>query len=552
MKACLRKVPDYIDLEDSADTSDTEDGGVSFELYSDLECLGTNSATGWSNLREVVRAHGVQKICSAVREAFISESVLRALVDVCADTKSAEEGHIILTAWAKGSSNAARALSLHSHFSREYGTESAFIQSVAALLRSGRLSPQDVDAEHSVWSEVMAALVRPGAQSAGIRFLESYLEACGRQTPSLPASQVFQSFVTVLAVMALTETEAVSDPRSARQSIAHVVHSVATHIGLVPNTEVGCAGKLFMTGSLILSICSFHQDTEYVSLGIAHLVNNIGALHTKSDDGVKMKQPSAAAIFLRNIGSRVGVLDRESGDALFEHMVRSTVEASAALSVHTMGFLKTLARDSALAYADQHNTKRSLAFVEEVEEMTLHIATSGISKTPNRQANSKLDRYRWEEGLCEWVAGTPSSSSAIHSLKGNVFDESIPGLKQTQDMLRDGGGHGSLEETKDREELETTQSSQTGAKLTTPSTAMDPGQESLSPESFEDLDELALFSSAKKATIEPECPRRDTKSNMRPLTDFFHPGIRKKALERSTAYSRMCQDVETSDDELGM
>ncbi|KAI4253928.1 MAG: hypothetical protein L6R42_007393, partial [Xanthoria sp. 1 TBL-2021] len=94
---CLRKVPDLIAQEESYKMEDPEsDVDVSSMMYNDLESLSTSTFGGWMPLQQIVRAHGVSMVGSAICEGLIAFDVARGiLVRSCLSKAYDEAQHIL-------------------------------------------------------------------------------------------------------------------------------------------------------------------------------------------------------------------------------------------------------------------------------------------------------------------------------------------------------------------------------------------------------------------------------------------------------------------------
>ncbi|KAH9832383.1 hypothetical protein Tdes44962_MAKER02046 [Teratosphaeria destructans] len=79
--------------------------------------------------------------------------------------------------------------------------------------------------------------------------------------------------------------------------------------------------------------------------------------------------------------------------------------------------LRRMALDGAIAYAETRQSKESFMFVEEIEDLVLHGASLHTISTP--AAKPQID-YRWEEGICEWVAQTPAAVKANEQTSGST------------------------------------------------------------------------------------------------------------------------------------
>ncbi len=95
---CLRKVPEYMAELEQWEQKDAEANGtksmikgsdVSFEIYSELESLGT--VDGWKHLCIVVRAHSVRVVEEAVHEGLLDDSITGLLIRLCLEYMSLTE-----------------------------------------------------------------------------------------------------------------------------------------------------------------------------------------------------------------------------------------------------------------------------------------------------------------------------------------------------------------------------------------------------------------------------------------------------------------------------
>lgn len=99
MSTCLRQVPTYIDgRQHWEDEENIEKVDVSEEIYQQLEKMGTSA--GWRPLREVVRAHGVALVTTAIAESLLDTSSIEQLVRQCYLSLAFDEAEEILSAFA--------------------------------------------------------------------------------------------------------------------------------------------------------------------------------------------------------------------------------------------------------------------------------------------------------------------------------------------------------------------------------------------------------------------------------------------------------------------
>ena len=110
LATCVRVVPDYIALEekwqrDGDDSGDEID--VTAEVYAELEAFGSCEGQGWPYLRETVRAHGMNLLCSTIRDGIISRLIadcgilnlfFKNLISICSANEADAEAEMILNA----------------------------------------------------------------------------------------------------------------------------------------------------------------------------------------------------------------------------------------------------------------------------------------------------------------------------------------------------------------------------------------------------------------------------------------------------------------------
>ncbi|KAF2680289.1 hypothetical protein K458DRAFT_421517 [Lentithecium fluviatile CBS 122367] len=101
--ACLRKMPDYIELEeyfvqlDKEEEDDDEDRDISGEIYTHLETqFETTRGQGWRPFKQMVRAHGTSLLCNAFADQIIGLETLHLLVSHCLNAPAWDEAEKFL------------------------------------------------------------------------------------------------------------------------------------------------------------------------------------------------------------------------------------------------------------------------------------------------------------------------------------------------------------------------------------------------------------------------------------------------------------------------
>jgi hypothetical protein len=100
--SCLRKMPDYIELEEyfaklDKEEDDDEERDVSQEIYIDLETqFETSLGQGWRPFKQIVRAHGTSLLCDAFTDQILGLETLHLLVSHCLNASAWDEAERFL------------------------------------------------------------------------------------------------------------------------------------------------------------------------------------------------------------------------------------------------------------------------------------------------------------------------------------------------------------------------------------------------------------------------------------------------------------------------
>ncbi|KAJ9637279.1 hypothetical protein H2199_007566 [Coniosporium tulheliwenetii] len=100
LSTCLRQVPSYIALEEYWQHEDSENdrSDISMEVYQELEELGSAPGQGWQGLKEVVRAHGVALILEAISKGLLTEPWVERFVRQCMSQRAWSESQRLMAA----------------------------------------------------------------------------------------------------------------------------------------------------------------------------------------------------------------------------------------------------------------------------------------------------------------------------------------------------------------------------------------------------------------------------------------------------------------------
>ncbi|KAF1979297.1 hypothetical protein BU23DRAFT_549312 [Bimuria novae-zelandiae CBS 107.79] len=104
--ACLRKLPQYIELEehfaelDKEEEDANDERDVSQEIYTFLEDrFETLPGQGWRSFKQAVRAHGTQLLCDALADQILGLETLHLLVVHCLNASAWDEAEKFLAAF---------------------------------------------------------------------------------------------------------------------------------------------------------------------------------------------------------------------------------------------------------------------------------------------------------------------------------------------------------------------------------------------------------------------------------------------------------------------
>ncbi|KAL8987007.1 MAG: hypothetical protein Q9177_003752 [Variospora cf. flavescens] len=479
--ACLRSVPDYIAQEEMWNhTEDPESNiDVSSIVYNDLESLSTSETNGWDPLRQVVRAHGMSMVASAVSEGLIESYSFHSIFRLCIYLDANDEAQQLLERLLANLANKQPpqkhasfrwTLMILDEFVSATGRHSFGYKSLSRLLSSGGLSPYWISRHETVdtWNKIVqsvsqrdehagsaAELLRlaitmtyglavddPGQFVHGLRLRRSKLLAeadeyfvnlehqvswprssgtaainwerdCFRDKNSATIS----SLMTVLCAIGLLRSAATrSGTRQAYVPNVGVLHDIATdaqqvlelaseRISLI--RDEGMAVPLLAAALVKATLC--HRRDEFAD-SVPTLFDKLVAL---DDDESTVEQSS---VFLCAVAECCA---RGTSEDTFDHTQQIVQH------IHHIGkSLKSVSRShelcnrigvaAALEYAESTKHPKHLHWALDVEQAMTGVHLESVRRTPaktplrGQQQTQTWNGYRWESGICEWVAKTPA------------------------------------------------------------------------------------------------------------------------------------------------
>lgn len=264
MSSCLRRVPEYVDLEtQETNQEDSEKEDVTSSIYMDLESLGTNSGGGWRGLREVVRSHCVHHICAAIEEELIHESRILELVTACSKNGALPEADLFLHTWLSRAqpgaldrmSDSYIALSKMAELRLSHDALEMYLRRHTWLVDSERVWISDVLRPGSTpLKDLIKSLIRGPGQDAALAYLEAAVVK-DSETSITTALPVFTRLAGLLASIALTQSGG-NNELSARLGLSAIVHRIAVSVQQVHNYSSKGVVHPFVMADALLQLTS--------------------------------------------------------------------------------------------------------------------------------------------------------------------------------------------------------------------------------------------------------------------------------------------------------
>ncbi|KAI4148978.1 MAG: hypothetical protein L6R39_002628 [Caloplaca ligustica] len=473
---CLRKVPDFIAQEELwHKTEDPEsDIDISSVVYRDLEARSTSEANGWKPLREVVRAHGISMVGSAVSEGLIENNPFRGIINLCLRLGAYDEAQHLLEcsivsmgAFEKRS-NIRSCLIILEDFVTATGRHSFRYKTLSRLLRSRLLSPDWISRPETVdvWNKVVRSISHQDKHAAsatellrlavtmtygsschdpaelvhGVRLRRSGLLKQAnehfvdlgyetnwprgsltaavdgeREALSEKTSATISSLMTVLCAISLLRSAATvsgsSPPYVPNMSALRDAAADAEQILELGSERIFTVRKVFVAVPLLAAglvkatLC--HSRHEF-----ANTVPNVFDTLWSLDHDTSIVED--CSFFLTAVAECCA---RGMSEDTFQHIQKIVQHIH-----HVAKSLKPLSTSyelcnrigvaAALEYAESTKHPKHLHWALDVEQAItgahLESARRTPAKTPLRGETQTRNGYRWEAGICEWVAKTPA------------------------------------------------------------------------------------------------------------------------------------------------
>lgn len=416
MSACLRKIPQCVELEVSElDEDEARLEDVTSELFAELEGLGTKSGGGWAGLREAVRASCMSHVGNAIEEGLISSEKISELVGACSRRGAIREAHCVIQAWLDRHAAMSKQQLKFDHLAlrellglqQSHSATEMYLRTLTELIQNDWISVVDCLApDQGNLTILTKALVRGPGREVALAFLEAVLCAEARDcATSADASISSARLANVLAAVSLAHTK--SNTTLPGDTTSSAIHAAA--IGLFtrshPHARILNLRSLpFILASYLLSLARSSSEQTLLSLQPTMFT---AALQDRAFTEGLIESACA-------IATNISHLSDVSATTAIDMVTRGFVDAAKVLGSKTGGKLKALGVEIALAFAHRTGTNVHPSLFDS----SLGSRSSGKLHTPRQKASSF--GYKWEEGLCEWIASTPFAALAKDDQANNL------------------------------------------------------------------------------------------------------------------------------------
>lgn len=416
--SCLRRVPAYINLDSGRSDDEGSDEDDESDIYQYLESLGTKVGAGWSGLREVVWSHGVQLISDAIRQGLLSEDVVQRLSKTCSPYGAASAGQDFSASlvWHQKSIKSLQRLG---SFSRQHGLGSSKYRALQAFVQYEPVNLGKLCDLPGFWNDLLGALTGPAGYEA-LRLLHACMEATqqlsatGRVKPRI-TSQIRGALIK-LSVMA-TAGALLPQPVHDRLALSEIMLQLAVEQVISPpqgsrqRSPGYFMGSPVFCGQVLLALDPGASADIGTALEGYLEVTSRGICHSRFQDELV----DFASEFAEDLVALGAFIDNDIAD-MFLRRASDVVERGCPAT-------SLLRRVSTQVITVLKQSK------EDVDEVLLqqYLGTlyhqpehRAILKTPLR--GSRPSRFRWEAGLCEWVAATPYRFARGRPLADEALD----------------------------------------------------------------------------------------------------------------------------------
>lgn len=473
LSTCLRKTPEYIAAQESwCREQDPESAGdVSPGIYGELEQIGACSVYGSNALQEVVRAHGVDMVGSAVTDGLICFPIASKIIKLCLHLEAYDEGQHLVECilqekpFPKPTSSDDvlfnKELSILDQFAIITGRFGFLYRKLTTLFENRLLPIEWISSPDMIerWSGVIQCISEGNsdAKDAEVLLRTVILMSGGLFSPSMAShvhrlrirsrivpsdnsegwpqtdkqngTSLYQRHMLcamdgvteethktglrlLAALCALDFVQRLAEDPNAPST--PVLHDLALEAHQIIEIQVQHATSIEES--------KFHADGPCLVLLAAGLCSSMAkkdetALRWYLDVFGRKKLsnqfPTKAASFLSVVASWRGQALASDGFECIQETVQQLLRISSlgCCLPETRKLVGKIATTAAIQYALITSKPRHLSWALDIETRVNGITVGLTCQTPRRIPQHSLAKahlgFKWEEGICEWVAGTP-------------------------------------------------------------------------------------------------------------------------------------------------
>ena len=466
---CLRCIPDYIQAEEDwrKDVDPDDETDVGAEVYEELEGLSSSYKHGWPSLREVVRAHGTKLVKDIIQDKLVSIKTRAELANLLLQRGTLQDAERLVVTIAytlplKRPLNPTSPLfagclanladvELYNNHPESTRTQ---IRILDSLFDCGRLhitwvATKDVTTTLSRAIRTLASQRCPEDSGHIPRFIENIvgqmLDARSFCTPEVSggiapldissrkgapttlfegAFNTLQSVVTVLTAMAVIPakqgTQGKYDLPGSSRVATTIIERLATSIlhqhqsrmqessGSNGLQRRACVKLTILASILVITMEQGAIEADAARFTIGTLVSCILCIAQHAPSTISIMDQISS--FISNLAICCGQSLNFNAQDILEDFVHKIAMASAVGPTSHKHFLQQLALETALTFSALAMSREAKMFANKMEKaMSQPGSLPLVSGSVRRPMVSKdqHESYRWEEGLCEWIAATP-------------------------------------------------------------------------------------------------------------------------------------------------
>ncbi|RKF53870.1 hypothetical protein GcM3_214004 [Golovinomyces cichoracearum] len=444
----LRAVPRYIlqqqylleaYMRETGCKSTIDERDICCEIYDEIESFGS-SGNGWKKLREIVRAHGVQVIADTIKEGLIDFDFCNSLISLCIHAGAPEEGQVLLSSLLAGTTyskpktldeSLCKPLFLLQKFTNNTNRTSFFYRELSNLISEDILPVEWLASTNlgTIWTGLIQSFTLDSLECEAYNFCDiafslflkypnitSAYRGTENKTTNVPCNSdgmedaiknTFTSILTFLLSIVLLDKNSekknhIKNGDSIFGRFDFIVSFLRGCLNYKPvNNEVNEQYLLLLIANLIL------YEEHYQSKPGRSLLDKLSKLLKYTQDLNSVV--SQIAIFICQVAQCCGRGTSGLGYDYLQliHLRLNSIDSEQGIT----NFLKGIMVDSAFIFA------RKVPHHQHVEYATcmnatylphFHTTATCFISSSSRINEKHLNRFRWEEGIGEWVTVTPA------------------------------------------------------------------------------------------------------------------------------------------------